>query len=78
MPTEKMAVGIWTVRMLTKLNNRVTKTIAQMDFAGSLVCFFWNANSGKQWSVIVESLFNDFGICFNEFEIFLMVLKCCK
>ena len=30
MPTEKMAVGIWTVRMLTKLNNRVTKTIAQM------------------------------------------------
>ena len=25
MPTEKMAVGIWTVRMLTKLNNRVKK-----------------------------------------------------
>ena len=25
MPTEKKAVGIWTVRMLTKLNNRVKK-----------------------------------------------------
>ena len=25
MPTEKNAVGIWTVRMLTKLNNRVKK-----------------------------------------------------
>ena len=32
MPTEKMAVGIWTVRMLTKLNNRVTKTIAHVTF----------------------------------------------
>ena len=25
MPTEKKAVGIWTVRMLTKLNNKVKK-----------------------------------------------------
>ena len=25
MPTEKKTVGIWTVRMLTKLNNRVKK-----------------------------------------------------
>ena len=25
MPTEKMAVGTWTVRVLTQLNNRVKK-----------------------------------------------------
>ena len=27
---KKKAVGIWTVRMLTKIDNRVTKTIAQV------------------------------------------------
>ena len=36
MPTEKKAVGIWTVRMLTKLNNRVKKTIAHIMFSPSV------------------------------------------
>ena len=46
MPTEKMAVGIWTVRMLTKLNNRVKKTIVHLDFLGSANWKVWLKTNG--------------------------------
>ena len=39
MPTEKMAVGIRTVRMLTKLNNRVKKQSLMCSLGSPLPTF---------------------------------------